>query len=84
MFSFLIYDKEKKSLFGARDHFVIKPTYYIDNDDLIAIASEYKSIIDIIGEKNINKKSLQSYFSFQYVPFEDTMISEIKLIPPGH
>lgn len=83
MFSFLIYDKEKKSLFGARDHFGIKPTYYIDNDDLIAISSEYKSIIDIIGEKNINKKSLQSYFSFQYVPFEDTMISEIKLIPPG-
>ncbi len=83
MFSFVIYDKEKKVLFGARDHFGIKPIYYIDNNDVIAISSEYKAILDIIGEKNINKKSLQSYFSFQYVPFEDTMISEIKSVPSG-
>lgn len=58
MFSFLIYDKEKKSLFGSRDHFGIKQTYYIDNDDLIAISSEYKSIIDIVPSHIVEKRKL--------------------------
>lgn len=33
---------------------------------------------------NINERSLQSYFSFQYVLPEDTMIQGIRLIPAGH
>ena len=30
MFSFIVYDKSENKLFGARDHFGIKPLYYID------------------------------------------------------
>ena len=32
MFAFVIYDKEKQEVFGARDHFGIKPLYYYDDD----------------------------------------------------
>ena len=45
IFSFAIWDEDKKELFLARDHFGIKPLYYtiIDND--IIFASEIKAIL---------------------------------------
>lgn len=84
MFSFIIYDEERNSLFGARDHFGIKPLYYLDNSDFIVFSSEYKAIVNLLDEVNLNEKSLQNYLSFQYVPLENTMIEDIKLIPPGY
>ena len=83
MFSFIIYDKHNKSLFGARDYFGIKPLYYIDNDDFIAFSSEYKALLKIMDNVYVNKKSLQSYMSFQYVLPNDTMIDKIKSVPAG-
>ena len=32
-FSFVIYDAQEKSLYGARDHFGIKPFYYYKDDE---------------------------------------------------
>ena len=32
MFAFVIFDRTKKTLFGARDHFGIKPFYYYHKD----------------------------------------------------
>lgn len=84
MFTFIIYDEKNDTVFGARDHFGIKPIYYIENDDLIAFSSEYKAIISILPELKINEKSLQSYLSFQFAPPIKTMIKNIKLIPPGY
>ncbi|MCC0640072.1 MULTISPECIES: asparagine synthase (glutamine-hydrolyzing) [unclassified Clostridioides] len=84
MFSFIIYDKENESIFGARDLFGIKPLYYINKEKVIIFASEYKFILEYVKKLNINERSLQSYFSFQYVLPEDTMIQGIRLIPAGH
>lgn len=83
MFTFLIYDKERKEVFGARDQFGIKPLYYIDNEDIIAFASEYKALITLIENPTVDENSLQKYLSFQYVPGRDTMIKEIKKVLPG-
>ena len=84
MFSFIIYDKDANRLFGARDHFGIKPLYYIDNEDFVAFSSEYKALIELLDEVDLNKSSLQNYLYFQYVPLENTMINNIKIIPPGY
>lgn len=84
MFSFIIYDKASESIFGARDLFGIKPLYYINNEKAILFSSEYKFMLEYIKSLNINERSLQSYFSFQYVLPEDTMIQGIRLIPAGH
>jgi asparagine synthase (glutamine-hydrolysing) len=84
MFTFLIYNKETKEVFGARDQFGIKPLYYIDNENIIAFASEYKALIPLIDHPSVDESSLQKYLSFQYVPGEDTMIKEIKKVPPAH
>lgn len=84
MYSFLIWDEEDKSLFGARDIFGIKPLYYIETEDFIAFASEYKSLVNLMDNRNLNKLSLQQYLSFQYPVGENTMFKDIKKIMPGH
>ncbi|MFN1885365.1 asparagine synthetase B family protein [Clostridioides difficile] len=84
MFNFIIYDRENESIFGARDLFGIKPLYYINKENAIIFSSEYKFLLEYMKNLNINERSLQSYFSFQYVLPEDTMIQGIRLIPAGH
>ncbi|MDQ0224507.1 asparagine synthase (glutamine-hydrolyzing) [Metabacillus niabensis] len=84
MFSFLIWDSVEKTLFGARDHFGIKPLYYMDRQDGLFFASENKSLLPFINSYQLNEQSLQHYFAFQYVPEPSTMDTIIQKIPPGH
>lgn len=84
MYAFLIHDTKKNKIFGARDIFGIKPLYYIDNDEMIAFASEYKTLVGLLEETNVNRDSLQVYLSFQYVQGEETMMEDIKVLKPGH
>ena len=83
MFAFIIYDEVKDIVFGARDHFGIKPLYYINNDEFIAFSSEYKSLVNLVGKVSVDKSSLQNYLSFQYTPNYNTIINEIKEVPNG-
>lgn len=83
MFSFVIYDESTNTIFGARDHFGIKPLYYTENDEYIAFSSEYKALLPIVKEENVDDKSLQNYLSFQYVPRYKTMMEGIKKVPNG-
>lgn len=83
MFSFIIWDKVTQELFGARDHFGIKPFFYSEQEDMTYFASEKKSILLALNS-DINNDSLQHYLSFQYVPEPETMTKQIKKLPPGH
>ncbi|MBZ5751572.1 asparagine synthase (glutamine-hydrolyzing) [Metabacillus rhizolycopersici] len=83
MFSFLIWDTIEKTLFGARDHFGIKPFYYADRQDGIFFASEKKSLLPFIHHIQIDKDSLQHYLAFQYVPEPKTMDTIVRKVPPG-
>ncbi len=47
MWAFVIYDKRKNLLFGARDRFGVKPLYYTLNKYHFAFASEHKSILEV-------------------------------------
>ena len=83
MFAFVIWDKVEQQLFGARDHFGIKPFFYAEQENLTYFASEKKSIL-LAMNGNIDSHSLQHYLSFQYVPEPDTMTNKIKKLAPGH
>ncbi len=83
MFGFLIWDKLEKKLFGARDHFGIKPFFYATKDDTTYFASEKKSILLAMDGK-LDHDSLQNYLSFQYVPEPNTMTADIHKLEPGH
>lgn len=84
MFSFLIYDKDENSLFGARDPFGIKPFFYMKDGEKTYFASEKKSILLAIENDLIDHKALQHYLTFQYVPEPRTMSIGIKKLEPGH
>ncbi len=85
MFAFVIWDREKKELFGARDHFGIKPFYYYKNDDTFMFASEIKAFLDHPKfKKELNKEVLSPYLSFNYSPTEDTFFKGVKRLEPGH
>lgn len=84
MFTFLIYNKETQEVFGARDIFGIKPLYYIDNEEMIAFASEYKALLPLIEDPKVDIKSLQEYLSFQYIPGDGTMVSGIRKVPAAN
>ncbi len=86
MFSFIIWDKEKKEIFGARDPFGIKPLYYLHNSLGYVFASEKKSLLPFEenNSKHINYDTVQHYLTFQYPPEPATMFKNIKKITPGN
>jgi asparagine synthase (glutamine-hydrolysing) len=87
MFAFTIWDTQEKRLFGARDHFGIKPLYFYEDKEMTMFASEEKIILNVLGSENvsnINQVALQHYLSFQYVPEPATMFDSIQKIEPGH
>lgn len=85
MFGFTIWDSRKKLLFGARDHFGIKPLYYVETPESIAVGSEIKSLLELPGvNREVNPTAFYHYLTFQYVPDPETMYQGIYRIPPSH
>ena len=85
MFSFVIYDKNKKEIFAARDFFGIKPFYYYKDEDVFMFGSEIKSFIENPNfKKDLNLEALKNYLTFQYSPGEDTFFNNVKKLLPGH
>lgn len=84
MFGFVIWDRNKRRLFGARDHFGIKPFYYHHSSERFVFGSEIKSILEAEGVgRRIRSESLFNYLTFQYVPDPDTMFEGISKLPPA-
>ncbi|MBR1422488.1 MAG: asparagine synthase (glutamine-hydrolyzing) [Ruminococcus sp.] len=85
MFAFIIYDKEKNELFGARDFFGIKPLYYAQMGDTLMWASEIKSFLDHPAfVKELNEDVLETYLTFQYSPTEQTFFKNVFKLPAAH
>lgn len=86
MFSFVIWDKKEKSLFGARDFFGIKPFYYTTlKNGQFAFCSEIKSILAHPDfEKMVNKNALRPYLTLQYSATEETFFSGVYKLLPAH
>tara|TARA_Y100001935_G_C17294002_1_gene505062 strand:- start:477 stop:2252 length:1776 start_codon:yes stop_codon:yes gene_type:complete len=86
MFAFAIWDKEKKSLFLARDRFGIKPLYYMKTTNSFIFASNTKALL---AKKNLDKKINPIGLHFQFslhgvIPAPDTIIKNINKLPPSH
>jgi asparagine synthase (glutamine-hydrolysing) len=84
MFSFAIWDVEKRELFAARDRFGIKPFYYYWDGELFVFASEVKALLchPKIAPQ-INEQALQDYLELQYCLGDKTLFKGVRRLLPG-
>ena len=61
MWSFVILDKCLGKLFCSRDHFGIKPFYYVANERGVFICSEIKPLLQFLPEVRANKQAVLNY-----------------------
>lgn len=85
MFSFVLYDKKKRLLFGARDRLGQKPLKYYFEGGKLVFASEIKAILELLDHKlEIDKTAIDNFLTLQYVPSPATGFKKIYKLPPGH
>ena len=85
MFAFVIWDKNKKELFGARDFFGIKPLYYAVMNGTFMFGSEIKSFLEHPDfTKELNTAALESYLTFQYSVTKETFFKNVYKLLPAH
>ncbi len=84
MFAIVIYDKEKEKVIGIRDNFGIKPLYYMKKDSGLYFSSELKALNNICDNMTYRNEVLGEYATFQYIPSNQSIFKEVKILPPGH
>src|SRR4051812_23471047 len=88
MFSFVIWDTQTRTAFGARDPFGIKPLFTARTaDGGIVFSSEKKAVLELLGGSKasggVDPASLQHYLTLQYVPEPATLHRGIRRIESG-
>ncbi len=85
MFAFAIWDIKKRQLFLARDRLGKKPLYYFFDGKSFVFASELKAILQVPGiTKELEYSSVLDYFTYQYIPFPQSIFKRIHKLPPAH
>lgn len=86
MFAFAVWDRNKKTLFLARDRLGKKPFYYaVLPDGKFVFGSELKSLL-VHGNlsRELNPQAVEDYFALGYVPDCKSIFKSVQKIPPAH
>ncbi|HUQ26980.1 MAG TPA: asparagine synthase (glutamine-hydrolyzing) [Usitatibacter sp.] len=85
MFAFAIHDARKNLFFAARDHFGVKPFYYVQLEGgQLAFASEIKALFcapDV--PRRLAVPALHEYLTFQFCLGDKTLFEGVKKLLPG-
>jgi asparagine synthase (glutamine-hydrolysing) len=85
MFSFAIWDSQRRRLFCARDRLGIKPFYYFWDGHLFAFASEIKALLEHPAiSPALEAELLPEILAFGYSSEERTLFRNIRKLMPGH
>lgn len=86
MWAFVIFDKTKNMLFGARDRFGVKPFYYYKDKDVFAFASEQKALVKMPFIKTgIRSEAVYDYFVKGEIEYEPlSFFKHINELFPAH
>ena len=86
MFGFAIWDRNKQSLFLARDRLGKKPFYYsLLPNGLFVFGSELKSLL--LNEnlsRDLEPSAVEDYFALGYVPDPKSIFKAVHKLPPAH
>lgn len=84
MFTFLLWDDQRQSLFCARDRFGIKPLYWTTVADTVYLASEVKALLPFVPEIRTDHDAFMDYTTFQFCLPGKTLFEGIHELAPGH
>jgi asparagine synthase (glutamine-hydrolysing) len=86
MFAFALWDKQRQTLFLARDRIGKKPLYWWHGgNDRLAFASELKSLLLLPAVRSeIDQTAIVDYLKYLYVPAPKTIYRNIHKLLPGH
>jgi asparagine synthase (glutamine-hydrolysing) len=85
MFAFALWDRNRQTLFLARDRLGVKPMYYAVLDDgMLLFGSELKSLLAHGGlRRDIDPLAVEEYFALGYVAEPRTIFRQAKKLSPG-
>jgi asparagine synthase (glutamine-hydrolysing) len=86
MFAFALWDRNRQTLFMARDRLGVKPMHYalLDNGMLL-LGSELKSVLAHGGmRRDLDPLALEEYFALGYVADPRTVFKQALKLEPGH
>lgn len=84
MFAFAIWDRRNQELFLARDRYGVKPLYWSMQGNIFLFGSEQKAILAHPAvRRELDRKALLEYFTFQNIFTERTLLEGISLFPAG-
>lgn len=85
MFAFALWDRNRQTLFLARDRLGIKPLYYaILDDGHVVFGSEMKAVTrNPAVPREIDPYAVEEYFTFGYVPEPRSIYRAIRKLEPG-
>ena len=85
MFAFALWDEKEQLLLLARDRVGIKPLYYSSTGKSLVFASEIKSLLaDSSLSRNVNPRAIDRFFTFGYLPGNETLLEGIYKLDPGY
>jgi asparagine synthase (glutamine-hydrolysing) len=86
MFAFALWDRNRETLFLARDRLGVKPLYYaVLQDGTLLFGSELKALLAHGGlSAKIDSCAVEEYLALGYVPEPRTIFAEAKKLPPAH
>lgn len=83
IFALAIWDSRRNGLFVARDAFGVKPLYFHTAPGFFAFGSEIKSILPVVGDRQLDVSALNRYLTFLWCPGDQTPLQTVKKLAPG-
>jgi asparagine synthase (glutamine-hydrolysing) len=86
MFAFALWDRNRETLFLARDRLGVKPLFYAWlPGGTIIFGSELKALMEHGGwSTELDARAIEDYFALGYVPEPRTIYSQVAKLPPAH
>jgi len=86
MWAIVIYDRQDKIVFGARDRYGVKPFFYSIDGNRILFGSDIRSITAVLGRKPTpDQETIFNFLAFNRSDQNDsTFLKEVKKLDHGH
>ncbi|MEL7535608.1 MAG: XrtA/PEP-CTERM system amidotransferase [Pseudomonadota bacterium] len=86
MFAFALWDRNRQTLFLARDRLGIKPLYYaLLGNGTVVFGSELKALmLNPTVPRDLDPQAVEDYLTFGYIPDPRSIYKAVRKLEPGH